>query len=74
MSTDIPNSPERRKTNGQLATNRAATARRCSKRASGLAPDANLIRKTPTTEEDAVLRRPTVTTEIETLEWGPPRD
>ena len=39
-----------------------------------LAPDANLIRKTPTTDEDAVLRRPTVTTEIETLEWAQPRD
>ena len=29
---------------------------------------------TPTTAEDAVLRRPVVTTEIETPEWAQPRD
>ena len=37
-------------------------------RPSGLALDVHLIRKTPTTGEDVVLRRAAVTTEIETPE------
>ena len=40
-------------------------------RASGLALDADLIRETPTTGEDVVLRRPVAATEIETPEPSP---
>ena len=71
MSTGVSNSPDRRRHNGQPFATRAATARRCSNRASGRALDADLIRKTPTTGEDVVLRRAVVTTEIETPEPGP---
>ena len=46
------------------------TARRCSKGASGLALDADVIRMTPVIEEALVLRRSDATTEIATPEWA----
>ena len=70
-STNVPNSPDRRRRHGQPFAMRAATARRCSKRASRLALGANLVLKTPTTGEDVVLRRAIAAPEIETPKPSP---
>ena len=73
-STNGPNSPDRRRKHGQPFAMNAATTRRCSQRASGLALDANLIRKTPDDRRRRSSSSAVVTTERETPEWASPRD
>ena len=73
-STNGPNGPDRRRKHGHTFAMHAATARRCSTRASGLVLDANLIRKNPADRRRRGSSSAVVTTESETPEWAPPCD